>query len=60
MAKVRVSLIEQMREAADKLDEFADQLEQEPVLETSDSDNVDKVSQEQAWKWLRISYQKHL
>ena len=48
MAKVRVSLIEQMREAADKLDEFADQLEQEPVLETSDSDNVDKVSQEQA------------
>lgn len=46
MAKVRVSLIEQMREAADKLDEFADNLESESVVESEDI--CDKVSQEQA------------
>ena len=46
MAKVRVSLVEQMHEVADKLDKLADSLEIEekmPLVE-----NFDKVSQEQA------------
>ncbi len=46
MAKVRVSLIEQMHEVADKIDEFADSLKT-PELAT-DEEIVDKVSQEQA------------
>lgn len=46
MAKVRVSLIEQMHEVADKIDEFADSLKT-PELAT-DEETVDKVSQEQA------------
>lgn len=46
MAKVRVSLIEQMHEVADKIDEFADSLKT-PELATAE-ETVDKVSQEQA------------
>lgn len=46
MAKVRVSLVEQMHEVADKLDKLADSLEIEEKLPLVE--NFDKVSQEQA------------